>query len=101
MGRKDIATTDQSLLRTERIVNDTIAIGAQTAETLQQQGKQLEKVRGGQGRPQRRATSPPGATHSSAREAALLPIYLSIRDALNPPALPCRCWTTWTRSTSR
>lgn len=61
MGRKDIATTDQSLLRTERIVNDTIAIGAQTAETLQQQGKQLEKVRGGRAL-QRRAASPARAT---------------------------------------
>lgn len=44
MGRKHVVETDQSLVRSERLVNDTIAIGAQTAETLQMQGKQLEKV---------------------------------------------------------
>lgn len=44
MGRKQIQDTDQALFRSERIVNDTIAIGGQTAETLQIQGKQLETV---------------------------------------------------------
>lgn len=45
MGRSQINETDASLLRSERIVHDTIAVGAQTAETLQAQGEQLEKVR--------------------------------------------------------
>ena len=45
MGRRDVKDTDASLLRSERIVNDTIQIGVQTAETLDQQTKQLEKVR--------------------------------------------------------
>lgn len=44
MGRRQVKETDQSLIRSERLVNDTIAIGAQTAETLQVQGRQLEKV---------------------------------------------------------
>lgn len=43
-GRKAIKETDASLLRSERIVNDTVAVGAQTAETLQLQGQQLGKV---------------------------------------------------------
>ena len=43
-GRRQIGETDASLVRAERLVNDTVAIGAQTAETLQLQGKQLEKV---------------------------------------------------------
>lgn len=44
MGRKNIKDTDQSLIRSERLVNDTINIGAQTAETLQVQGQQLSKI---------------------------------------------------------
>lgn len=44
LGRKNIQETDESLLRSERVVNDTIAIGAQTAETLQTQGNQLNKI---------------------------------------------------------
>lgn len=44
MGRKGIKDTDQSLMRSERLVNDTISIGAQTAETLQVQGAQLSKI---------------------------------------------------------
>jgi SNARE protein len=44
MGRKNIKETDQSLIRSERLVNDTISIGAQTAETLQVQGQQLSKI---------------------------------------------------------
>lgn len=43
-GRRDIKETDAALLRSERIVNDTVAVGAGTAETLQKQGQQLEKV---------------------------------------------------------
>lgn len=44
LGRKDIKETDASILRSERLVADTVAIGVQTAETLQGQGQQLEKV---------------------------------------------------------
>lgn len=44
LGRKNIQETDDSLVRSERVVNDTIAIGAQTAETLQTQGNQLMKI---------------------------------------------------------
>eukprot|EP00890_Picochlorum_soloecismus_P004007 jgi/Picsp_1/4607/NSC_01977-R1_novel plant snare 11 len=44
LGRKNIQETDESLIRSERIVNDTIGIGAQTAETLQTQGGQLAKI---------------------------------------------------------
>ena len=44
LGRGNIQETDESLLRSERLVNDTIAIGAQTAETLQGQGNQLAKI---------------------------------------------------------
>jgi hypothetical protein len=44
MGRGNIEETDESLMRSERLVNDTIAIGAQTAETLQGQGDQLAKI---------------------------------------------------------
>ena len=44
MGRKQMKETDQSLIRSERLVNDTISIGAQTAETLQVQGQQLGKI---------------------------------------------------------
>jgi hypothetical protein len=48
MGRRDIKETDAALLRSERLVNDTIGIGIQTAETLDHQTKQLEKVCRGQ-----------------------------------------------------
>lgn len=44
LGRRDMKETDASLLRSEKIVNDTMAIGIQTAETLQAQTRQLEKV---------------------------------------------------------
>ena len=47
MGRRDIKETDAALLRSERLVNDTIGIGVQTAETLDHQTKQLEKVGAG------------------------------------------------------
>jgi novel plant SNARE len=43
-GRKQLSEVDSSLFRSERVINDTIAIGAQTAETLQVQGGQLAKV---------------------------------------------------------
>ena len=44
LGRQQVKETDASLLRSEKIVNDTMAIGIQTAETLQGQTRQLEKV---------------------------------------------------------
>lgn len=47
LGRRDMKETDASLLRSEKIVNDTMAIGIQTAETLQAQTRQLEKVGAG------------------------------------------------------
>lgn len=47
LGRKDMKETDAALLRSEKIVNDTMAIGIQTAETLQGQTRQLEKVGAG------------------------------------------------------
>jgi SNARE protein len=46
-GRKDMKATDAALLRSEKLVNDTMAIGIGTAETLQGQTRQLEKVRRG------------------------------------------------------
>lgn len=44
LGRQQVKETDAALLRSEKIVNDTMAIGIQTAETLQAQTRQLEKV---------------------------------------------------------
>lgn len=44
LGKRNILETNESLLRSERVVNDTISIGAQTAETLQMQGGQLAKI---------------------------------------------------------
>ena len=46
-GRQDMKATDAALLRSEKLVNDTMAIGIGTAETLQGQTRQLEKVRRG------------------------------------------------------
>lgn len=46
LGRQQVKETDVALLRSEKIVNDTMAIGIQTAETLQAQTRQLEKVGG-------------------------------------------------------
>ena len=37
-------STDQALVRAQKIVADTIEIGSKTAETLDSQTKQLEKV---------------------------------------------------------
>ena len=44
LGKKNMKETDTSLMRSERLVNDTVAIGAQTAETLQIQGKKLGQI---------------------------------------------------------
>ena len=44
LGRKQIEDTDLALARSQKVVDDTIAIGAQTAESLQTQGRQLEKI---------------------------------------------------------
>lgn len=46
LGRRQVKETDAALLRSEKVVNDTMAIGIQTAETLQGQTRQLEKARG-------------------------------------------------------
>lgn len=43
-GKKDIASTDKSLLRSEKVVEDTIAIATTTAETLHKQTEQLERT---------------------------------------------------------
>ncbi|KAK9814311.1 hypothetical protein WJX72_003799 [[Myrmecia] bisecta] len=43
-GRKEIKETDDSLMRAQQIVEKTIIIGTQTAETLHAQTKQLENV---------------------------------------------------------
>lgn len=44
LGKKEIASTDQALVRAQKIVADTIDVGTKTAETLDSQTKQLEKV---------------------------------------------------------
>lgn len=44
LGRHNIKETDSALMRSERLVNDTIAIGSQTAETLETQGKKLAQI---------------------------------------------------------
>jgi SNARE protein len=44
LGRKQIDDTDLALARSQKVVDDTIAIGARTAESLQTQGRQLEKI---------------------------------------------------------
>lgn len=44
MGRQGIKDTDLALARSQKVVDDTIAVGAQTAESLQTQGRQLEKI---------------------------------------------------------
>lgn len=44
LGRKEIASTDQALTRAQKVVADTIDIGTKTAETLEGQTKQLERV---------------------------------------------------------
>ena len=43
-GRKEIKATGDSLLRSEKVVADTIEIATKTAETLHEQGKQMDRV---------------------------------------------------------
>ncbi|KAK9915749.1 hypothetical protein WJX75_003579 [Coccomyxa subellipsoidea] len=43
-GRKEIKAQDESLLRAQRIVESTVEIGSKTAETLQAQGEQMDRV---------------------------------------------------------
>lgn len=70
MGRRDVKETDAALLRSERLVNDTIAIGIQTGETLDQQTKQLEKVRAGRGAAARAAAAARGLASQEPRKGA-------------------------------
>lgn len=44
LGKKEIASTDQALVRAQKVVADTIEVGTKTAETLDSQTKQLERV---------------------------------------------------------
>ena len=44
LGRKEIQSTDQALIRAQKVVADTIDVGTKTAETLEGQTKQLERV---------------------------------------------------------
>lgn len=44
VGRKEIAETDETLVRAQRIVANTIEVGTKTAETLQGQTQQMERV---------------------------------------------------------
>ena len=43
-GRKEMQAQEDSLIRAQRIVESTIEVGAKTAETLHQQGQQMERV---------------------------------------------------------
>ena len=43
-GRKKIKESDESLIRSEKLVAETIDIGTKTAEKLNDQTKQLERV---------------------------------------------------------
>jgi SNARE protein len=43
-GRKEMKAQDESLTRAQRIVESTIEVGTKTAETLHQQGEQMERV---------------------------------------------------------
>lgn len=70
MGRRDVKETDAALLRSERLVNDTIAIGIQTGETLDQQTKQLEKVRAGRSAAACAAAAARGLTSQEPRKGA-------------------------------
>lgn len=44
LGKKEIASTDLALVRAQKVVADTISIGTKTAETMEGQTKQLERV---------------------------------------------------------
>ncbi len=43
-GRKEMKDQEESLMRAQRIVESTIEVGTKTAETLHQQGQQMERV---------------------------------------------------------
>lgn len=43
-GRKEMKAQDESLIRAQRIVESTIEVGTKTAETLQAQGEQMDRV---------------------------------------------------------
>lgn len=43
-GRKEMKDQEESLMRAQRIVESTIEVGTKTAETLHQQGEQMERV---------------------------------------------------------
>ena len=43
-GRKKMKESDESLIRSEKLVAETIDIGTKTAEKLHDQTKQLERV---------------------------------------------------------
>ena len=43
-GRKEMQAQEDSLIRAQRIVESTIEVGTKTAETLHQQGQQMERV---------------------------------------------------------
>lgn len=43
-GRKEMKDQEDSLMRAQRIVESTIDVGTKTAETLHQQGQQMERV---------------------------------------------------------
>ena len=43
-GRKEMQAQEESLTRAQRIVENTIEVGTKTAETLHQQGQQMERV---------------------------------------------------------
>ncbi len=43
-GRLQMKEQEESLVRAQRIVESTIEVGAKTAETLQAQGQQMERV---------------------------------------------------------
>ena len=44
LGRKEIVETDEALVRAQRVVANTIEVGTKTAETLQAQTQQMERV---------------------------------------------------------
>ena len=44
LGRKNVADTDLALTRAQKIVASTIEVGTKTAETMEGQTKQMERV---------------------------------------------------------
>lgn len=81
LGRRDMKETDAALMRSEKVVNDTMAIGIQTAETLQSQTRQLEKV-GAWGAARRPAAA-------VAATCDLYPGLVFCRDAFSAHPLQC------------